>query len=87
MLLLLYVGFHLPLGILFLSKGPITLTPPTTKAWTGMENGQAGAGDNDHSSLKNHKGNLVISERAVKATVQLRDTKDGTDKDRDRRHD
>lgn len=49
-----------------------------------MQEGQAKATDDDHSTFKDHECDLLVGKGAVKSTGQLDRTKDGSNEDAER---
>ena len=46
-----------------------------------MKHCQAQTGDHDHSSFEDHKGDFIVGQLAVKATLQLGHSEDGPGED------
>ena len=63
--------------------GLSTRFPQATKHPARVEHGQSRDGDDDHRAFKDHEGGLVVGNLAREAALELGDTVDGADVDRD----
>jgi hypothetical protein len=62
------------------------LIPRTLKGYSWVEEGQTGAGNNEHDSFHDHEDGLVASEKcATKATRELNASVDTSAKESQRR--